>query len=143
MESEVRALKRPEGMLPPPALPLPPGATSRMMILLADSASRHALSGEMDDARRITTDAMRLWDGVMADARSDGRIAALARFALGRALLAQHDPEGRRLLEDAGTCFEEIGDEAAVLAIDAALRQAAEVIEECPRSFASVPRTPR
>ena len=138
MESEVRELRATsEPGERQPQVPLPIGAASRMLILLSDTASARAMAGELDEARRLTIDAARLLGAVDTDARSDLRIAALARFALGRALLALEDPAGRALLEDAGTAFEELGDEATVLAIDAALRAAATVIEESPRSFAS------
>jgi hypothetical protein len=74
------------------------------------------------------------------DAAGDREASARARLALGRALLAAHDPSGREILEDAGTCFEALGDEAAVLEIDAALRDAADRIEESPRSFQETAR---
>ena len=63
--------------------------------------------------------------------------AARARLALGRALLAASDLAGREILEDAGTCFEELGDEESMLAVDLALRDAAYVFEESPQSFQS------
>jgi hypothetical protein len=69
------------------------------------------------------------------DALGDRTAAARARLALGCALLAADDPLGRDILEDVGTWFEEVGDEAAVLAIDEALRSAAAAIEESPASF--------
>jgi hypothetical protein len=71
------------------------------------------------------------------EAAGDRASAARARFALGRALLAASDPAGREILEDAGTCFEELGDEDAMLAVDRALRDAADVFEESPQSFQS------
>lgn len=61
--------------------------------------------------------------------------SARARLALGQALLAAGEPAAREILEDAGTCFEELGDEASMIEVDAALRDAAESIEESPRSF--------
>jgi hypothetical protein len=72
---------------------------------------------------------------LLLDALGDRTAAARARVALGCALLAKDDPLGREILEDVGTWFEELGDEAAVLAIDEALRSAAAVIEESPASF--------
>jgi hypothetical protein len=72
---------------------------------------------------------------LLLDGLGDRAGAARARLALGRALLAVDDPLGREILEDAGDWFEEVGDEAAVLAIDDALRTAAAVIEESPASF--------
>lgn len=73
---------------------------------------------------------------VMArDAEGDPVSAARARLALGHALLAAGEPAAREILEDAGTCFEELGDEASMLEVDVALRDAASTIEESPRSF--------
>ena len=69
------------------------------------------------------------------EAEGDRVRAAHARLALGRALLAASDPAGREILEDAGTCFEELGDEESMMAVDLALRDAADVFEESPRSF--------
>jgi hypothetical protein len=71
------------------------------------------------------------------EAEGDRAGAARARFALGRALLAACDPAGREILEDAGTCFEELGDEDSMLAVDLALRDAAGDFEESPQSFQS------
>jgi hypothetical protein len=71
------------------------------------------------------------------DAQGDRVAGARARLALGRALLAAADPAGREILEDAGTCFEELGDEDSMLAVDLALRDAAGDFEESPRSFQS------
>jgi hypothetical protein len=72
---------------------------------------------------------------LMHEAKGDRVGAARARFALGRALLAAQDPAGREILEDAGTCFEELGDEESMIAVDLALRDPAYVFEESPRSF--------
>jgi hypothetical protein len=66
-------------------------------------------------------------------ARAEG---AKARFVLAKAMLLLRDPAARAVLEDAGTLFEELGDEEAVLAIDRTLREAeADFAEESPRSF--------
>lgn len=137
MESQVRELQSPRPAPRPAPVPLPVGAASRMLGLLAEMAQGHVAAGELDDARRVVTDAIRLLEAVAEDAKTDRAAAARARFALGRALLALHDPAGRQLVEDAGSCFEELGDHAAVLAVDAALRSA--TIEESPRSFQSRP----
>jgi hypothetical protein len=61
--------------------------------------------------------------------------AAKARFILARAMMLLRDPAARAVLEDAGTLFEELGDEEAVLAIDRALREVEADIAESPRSF--------
>lgn len=69
------------------------------------------------------------------DLASDRARAAEARVGLAKALLALHDPSARAVLEDAGELFEDLGDEAAVRAIDLALRQAEAEFQESPRSF--------
>ncbi|HSO35334.1 MAG TPA: hypothetical protein VLT33_22550 [Labilithrix sp.] len=137
MESQVRELQSPRTVPRPAPVPLPAGAASRMLGLLAEMAINHIAVGELDDARRVVNDALRLLDAVAEDATTDRGAAARARFALGRALLALQDPTGRQLVEDAGTCFEELGDQPSVHAVDAALRTAG--IEESPRSFQSRP----
>ena len=137
MESQVRELQSPRTVPRPAPVPLPIGAASRMLGLLAEMAISHVAVGELDDARRVVNDATRLLDAVIEDAKTDRGAAARARFALGRALLALQDPTGRQLVEDAGTCFEELGDQPSVHAVDTALRTAE--IEESPRSFQSRP----
>ncbi len=137
MESPVREAQSPRISGRPSPVPLPVGAASRMLGLLAERGLMLVATGELDDARRVVNDALRLLDGVATDAKTDRAAAARARFTLGRALLALLDPTGRQLIEDAGTCFEELGDHASVRAVDAALRAA--TIEESPRSFQSRP----
>jgi hypothetical protein len=63
--------------------------------------------------------------------------AARARFALGHAMLLLRDPAARAVLEDAGTIYEELGNEEAVLSIDRALRDAEAAFEESPGSFSA------
>jgi hypothetical protein len=63
--------------------------------------------------------------------------SAQARLGLARALAMLGDPAARAVLEDAGTIFEELGDEAAVRAIDRELRELQATFEESPRSFHS------
>lgn len=72
---------------------------------------------------------------VAHDARGDHVASAAARLELGMALMGASDVAAREVLEDAGTRFEELGDDGGMLAVDAALREAAEWIEESPRSF--------
>jgi hypothetical protein len=67
--------------------------------------------------------------------RGDRTAAAMALRALGDRLFERRDPAARAVLEDAGSLFEELGDEKAVLEIDQALRALADEIEESPRSF--------
>lgn len=63
--------------------------------------------------------------------------AAQARLGLARALVMLGDPSARAVLEDAGTIFEEIGDDESVRAIDRELRMLQAHFEESPRSFHS------
>lgn len=73
------------------------------------------------------------------DALSDVALAARARLGAARALLMLGDPAGRAALEDAGTLYEDLGDEDMVRAIDRALREAQADFEESPRSFSAGP----
>lgn len=63
--------------------------------------------------------------------------AAQARVGLARALVMLGDPFARAILEDAGTIYEELGDEEAVRAIDRELREIQASLDESPRSFHS------
>jgi hypothetical protein len=63
--------------------------------------------------------------------------AAQARVGLARALAMLGDPSARAVLEDAGTIFEELGDDVSVRAIDRELREIQATLEESPRSFHS------
>lgn len=85
-----------------------------------------AASGELTDLAKAV---------VAHDARGDRVASAVARLELGMALMGAFDVAAREVLEDAGTRFEELGDDDGMLAVDAALREAAEWIEESPRSF--------
>jgi hypothetical protein len=73
------------------------------------------------------------------DELRDVAAAARARVGLARALVMLRDPSARAVLEDAGTLYEELGDEEAVLSIDLELRQGAADFEESPRSFHAYP----
>ena len=69
------------------------------------------------------------------DASGRAREGAKARRALAHALRRLGDPSARAVLEDAGTMFEGLGDEDAVVAIDRELRELEAEVEESPRSF--------
>ena len=72
------------------------------------------------------------------DAVGDAAGSARALLGLGRALLGLEDPACRAVLEDAGTCFEDLGDEAGVRQVEQLLRAAESSIEATsPRSFHS------
>jgi hypothetical protein len=72
---------------------------------------------------------------VAFDEKNDLASAARARLGLARAMLMLRDPAARTVLEDAGTIFEELGDEPQVLAVDRALREADADLEGCPTSL--------
>ncbi len=69
--------------------------------------------------------------------------AAQARVGLARALTMLKDPVARAILEDAGTAFEELGNDAAARAIDVELREVEAELEESPRSFQATSATYR
>lgn len=72
------------------------------------------------------------------DLHGDATRAARARLGVARAMRMLGDPAARPMFEDAGTLFEELGDEATVLAIESELRALEADFEETPRSFQSV-----
>jgi hypothetical protein len=69
------------------------------------------------------------------DELQDRVSAAHSRLGLARAMLMLRDPAARAVMEDAGTIFEELGDDEQVLAIDRALREMEADFESCPTSF--------
>jgi len=69
----------------------------------------------------------------------DAAGGARALLGLGRVLLGLEDPGCREVLEDAGTCLEDLGDEAGVRQVDSLLRIAERSIDESPRSFHAIP----
>ncbi len=72
------------------------------------------------------------------EAVGDAAGSARALLGLGRVLLGLEDPACRAVLEDAGTCLEDLGDEVGVRQVDQLLRAAARSIEaKSPRSFHS------
>jgi len=77
------------------------------------------------------------------DSLHDLASAARARVGLARALILLGDPSARAVLEDAGTLYEDLGDEEAVRSIDFELRLANADFEESPRSFHASPSDPR
>jgi len=60
---------------------------------------------------------------VVYERHHDVRSAARARLGLARAMAALRDPVACAVLEDAGTVFEDLGEEDIVLAIDQELRE--------------------
>lgn len=124
-ESESR--KRPESGYP---LRAEAQRTDRILATIAEMAVRYARRGELDAARRASDEAM----SAFADA-TDATAIAQASLDLGEALVILGDPTCRELLEDAGTLFEDLGDEDGVRRVDALLRAAQSTIEESPRSF--------
>jgi hypothetical protein len=111
-----------------------PQRSDRLLGALAEMAVTFARCGELAAARHAADEAL----GMFRDAH-DAAAIARASLDLGEALLVLGDPTCRELLEDAGTLFEDLGDEAAVLCVDALLRTAQASIEESPRSFQARP----
>ena len=112
------------------------GAADRVLAKVAEMAVTFARMGELDAARRTADEALALF----GDAHHPLTIAR-ASLDLGEALVMLGDPTCRELLEDAGTLFEDMGDEERVRRVDALLRTACAGIEESPRSFqARLPR---
>ncbi|MBX3258509.1 MAG: hypothetical protein KIS78_35370 [Labilithrix sp.] len=72
------------------------------------------------------------------DQRRDRGAAARARVGLARAMASLGDPVARAVLEDAGTAFEDLGDDEAVRAIDVELREVTASFDESPSSFQAV-----
>lgn len=124
-ESERR--KRPESGYPERAEAL---RSDRVLGAIAEMAVRYARRGELDAARRAADEAL----SAFRDATDAGAIAQ-ASVDLGEALVVLGDPTCRELLEDAGTLFEDLGDDDGIRRVDTLLRTAQATIEESPRSF--------
>lgn len=98
-----------------------------------EAAERLLARGRLEEAGERFQAAVRAFDGI-----GDVAGGARALLGLGRVLLGLEDPSCREVLEDAGTCYEELGDEATVLEVDGLLRAAERTIDESPRSFHAV-----
>ena len=94
---------------------------------------------EAHAAERCFNTAIAIFDADVRDPRAVDA-AARARVGLARALAARSDPSARVVLEDAGTAFEDLGNQEAVRVIDMDLRELAAEIEESPASFQMLPR---
>lgn len=108
--------------------------TDRVLGTVAAMAVRYARLGEVDAARRAADEALAMFESAY-----DPATIARASLDLGEALVVLGDPTCRELLEDAGTLFEDLGDEEAVIRVDRLLRTAQATIEESPRSFQTRP----
>jgi hypothetical protein len=124
-ESESR--KRPESGFP---LRAEAQRSDRVLGVIAEMAAGYARRGELDAARRAADEAL----SAFGDASDAGAIA-YASVDLGEALVLLGDPACREILEDAGTLFEDLGDEEGIRRVDGLLRTAEASIEESPRSF--------
>jgi hypothetical protein len=124
-ESESR--KRPESGYP---LRAEVHRSDRILGAIARMAAEYARRGELDAARRAADEAL----SAFGDATDAGAIAR-ASLDLGEALVLLGDPTCREILEDAGTLFEDLGDDEGIGRVDALLRTAQATIEESPRSF--------
>jgi tetratricopeptide (TPR) repeat protein len=98
-----------------------------------EAGERLLARGRLEQAAERFQVAARAYDE-LGDAASSAR----ALLGLGRVLLGLEDPVCREVLEDAGTAYEDLGDEAAVREIDGLLRAAERSIDESPRSFHAV-----
>jgi tetratricopeptide (TPR) repeat protein len=111
-----------------------------LLDLIDDERASARVSLLVGEALLPLHDAHRARDAFLSAARTfdeagDLPGAARARFGLGRALQDLGDPSARVVLEDAGTLYEDLGDEEAMRAIDRALRVIAADLEESPKSF--------
>src|SRR5262245_57507112 len=98
--------KRPESGYPLRAEEQRP---DRILGAIAEMALRYARLGELDAARRAADEAL----SAFGDA-TDALAIAQASVDLGEALVILEDPTCREVLEDAGTLFEDLGDEEGV-----------------------------
>lgn len=121
--------RRPESGFP---LRVGESGSDRVLGAIAAMAVGYARVGDLDAARRTADEAL----AAFGDA-SDPSAIATASLDLGEALVVLGDPTCRELLEDAGTLFEDIGDEDGIRRVDALLRTAQATIEESPRSFSA------
>lgn len=119
--------KRPESGYPARAATQ---RTDRVLGAIARMAAEYARNGNLDAARQAADEAL----AGFGDASDAGTIAR-ASLDLGEALVILGDPTCREILEDAGTLFEDLGDDEGVVRVDALLRTAQATIEESPRSF--------
>ena len=114
-----------------------------LLVDLVDEPRTHAeLSLALGDVLVEVSEAARAqvrFEAAIAifERQHDVRGAARARLSLARAMAALRDPTACAILEDAGTVFEDLGEEDVVSAIDLELREVS--AELAPVSF-RVPR---
>lgn len=125
--TEAESSKRPESGYPACAAPL---RTDRILGAIARMAAEYARKGNLDAARQAADEAL----AGFGDA-TDASAIARASVDLGEALVILGDPTCREILEDAGTLFEDLGDDEGIARVDQLLRAAQATIEESPRSF--------
>lgn len=108
-----------------------------MVFLLAETAMQEIETGDLEEARRMIGDATLLVEQVRSEVvRTEAlRLLGQALLALGCALLALGDPGGRAAIEDAGTAFEDLDDQAAMRQVDSLLRNVQGMIEATPWSI--------
>jgi hypothetical protein len=126
-ESESASRKRPESGYPERA---EAQRADRVLSAIAGMAARYARLGEIDAARQAADEAL----SAFADVTNPVALAR-ASLDLGEALIVLGDPTCREILEDAGTLFEDLGDEDGIRRVDTLLRTADASIEQSPRSF--------
>ncbi len=132
----LRRPPEPESRRPESGFPEPTAGdrNDRVLGTVAAMAVRYARLGDQGAARRAADEALAMFGEAY-----DPPTIARASLDLGEALVLLGDPTCRELLEDAGTLFEDMGDEEAVLRVDRLLRTAEATIEESPRSFQTRP----
>ena len=110
-------------------------ACERSVLAAGAFASAEGLlaRGRLEQAGQRYQAAARAYDEL-----GDAAGSARALLGLGRVLLGLEDPACREALEDAGTAYEDLGDEEAVRQVDRLLRVAERSIDESPRSFHAV-----
>lgn len=113
---------------------VPAGERAAFAASALETAERLLERGQLEQAGERYQAAARAFDDA-----GDAAGSARALLGLGRVLLGLEDPVCREVLEDAGTKYEDLGDEAAVHEIDGLLRAAERSIDESPRSFHAIP----
>jgi hypothetical protein len=113
---------------------MPIGDRAGLARAALEAADTLLLRGLLEQAGERYQAAARSFDDI-----GDAAGGARALLGLGRVLLGLEDPGCREVLEDAGTCLEDLGDEAGVRQVDGLLRIAEQSIDASPRSFHAIP----
>lgn len=128
--SSARGNRRDSGIVARP----PAGERAALAAHALETAESLLARGLLEQAGERYQAAARTYDEL-----GDAAGGARALLGLGRVLLGLEDPACREVLEDAGTKYEDLGDDVAVHQVDGLLRAAERAIDESPRSFHSAP----